>query len=155
MTMLQLCYGKHCKGFTKWTSQRSRECKFLLAPFRVSLKKLISVFHLNNGTPAIKYLSIEDVKTTDSIGLQAVVEQAFKSSGASLLSDKLVGLNVNGAFVNMGHYKGLATPSREMIHWLEAVHCFNHRQELAFKDALKKVPAFQKIDNFLLWLYYM
>ena len=30
-----------------------------------------------------------------------------------------------------------------------------HRLELAFKDAFKKVPAFQKIKNFLLQLCYM
>ena len=42
-----------------------------------------------------------------------------------------------------------------MVPWLEAVHCFNHRLALAFRDAFEKVLAFQKIDNFLLQLYYM
>ena len=45
----------------------------------------------------------EDIKTTDSIGLQATDEQAFKRIGISLLSDKLVGLNINDPSVNMGH----------------------------------------------------
>ena len=61
-----------------------------------------------------------------------------------MVSDKLVGLNIDVASVNMGHYKGLATGFREMLPWLEAVHWFNHRLELVFKDAFEKVPAFQK-----------
>ena len=66
-----------------------------------------------------------------------------------------MGLNVDGASVNMEHYKGLATQFREVVPWLEAVHCFNHRLELAIKDAFEKVPAFQKVDNFLLQLYFI
>ena len=45
----------------------------------------------------------EDIKTADSIGLQATDEQAFKRIGISLLSDKLVGLNINDPSMNMGH----------------------------------------------------
>ena len=121
----------------------------------ITEKELVYVLYLNDGTPTIKYLSIEDAKTADSIGLQAAIEQAFNITGISSLSDKLVGLYVDGASVNMGRYKGLATQFREMVPWLDEFHCFNHRLELAFKDAFEKVPAFQKIHNFLLQLYYM
>ena len=34
--------------------------------------------YLCNGTPTVKYFSIEDMKTADAIGLQAAMEQSFK-----------------------------------------------------------------------------
>ena len=75
--------------------------------------ELVYFLHLHDGNLTIKYLSIVDVKTANSLGLKAAVDQAFKTKGISLLSDKLVGLNVDGASVNMGH-KDLATGFIEM-----------------------------------------
>ena len=75
--------------------------------------ELVYVFYLHGGNLTIKYLSIVDVKTANSLGLKAAVDQALKRKRISLLSDKLVGLNVDGASVNMGH-KDLATGFIEM-----------------------------------------
>ena len=121
----------------------------------VSEKELIYVLFLNNRSPKIKYLSVEDIKTADTIGLQDSIEQAFKRIGISSLIDHLVGLNCDWASLNMGDYHGLATRIKELAPWLESMHCFNHRMELAFKDAFEKIPAFQKIEKFLLQLYYL
>ena len=49
----------------------------------------------------------------------------------------------------MGQFAGFGARFKELAPWLEIVHCFNHRMELAFKDTFDKSPVFQKIDNFL------
>ena len=121
----------------------------------VTEKELVYILYLCNGTPTVKYFSIEDVKTANAIGLQAAIEQSFKRIGITALTDRIVGLNCDGASVNMGQFTGLGARFKELAPWLEIIHCFNHRMELAFKDAFDKSPVFQKIDNFLLQLYYM
>ena len=48
-------------------------------------------------------------------------------------------LCTDGASVNLGSKNGLAAKLREdSITWLKAIHCFNHRLELAVKDSLTK-----------------
>ena len=48
-------------------------------------------------TPIIKYLSIENLKTADAIGLQTSTEQTFKRIGTTSIADLLVGLNCDGS----------------------------------------------------------
>ena len=40
--------------------------------------ELVYFLHLHDGNLTIKYLSIVDVKTANSLGLKAAVDQAFK-----------------------------------------------------------------------------
>ena len=64
----------------------------------------------------------------------------------------LLGLNVDGVAVNMGIHGGLGVLLKELSPWLMVVHCFNHRLELAIKDAFKHT-AFNNIDEMLAVLY--
>ena len=43
-------------------------------------------------TPIVQYLSRENIKTADAVGLQVSIEQAFKRIGTSI-AGLLVGLN--------------------------------------------------------------
>ena len=45
---------------------------------------------------------------------------------------------VDGAAVNLGVRRGLVALLREDLPWLVAIHCLNHRLELAVKDAFTK-----------------
>ena len=49
---------------------------------------------------------------------------------------KLYGFNIDGAKGNTGSDKGLATQLREESPWLNDVHSFDYRFELAIKYAL-------------------
>ena len=64
----------------------------------------------------------------------------------------LLGLNVDGASVNTGIHSGLGALMKEDSPWLQTVHCFNHRLELAMKDAFAKT-AFSTVQEFLNQLY--
>ena len=44
---------------------------------------------------------------------------------------------------------------KESLPWLEIVQCFNHRLELALKDAFQDIKLFQMIDEMLMKIYYL
>ena len=56
--------------------------------------------------------------------------------------------------MNVGKHKGVGTQLKEKAPWLQVIHCFNHRVELALKDAFKNTQ-FEKIEEMLLKLYYL
>ena len=70
------------------------------------------------------------------------------------LTSRLPGLNADGASVNMGVHRGLGTLLKETAPWLEVIYSFNHRVELAIKDAFGHTK-FGKIDEMLLKLHYL
>ena len=59
--------------------------------------------------------------------------------------DKLVGINVDGASVNLDKRKSVGTLLKEKDPW---IHCFNHRVELALKDVFR-TTSFEEVDSML------
>ena len=68
--------------------------------------------------------------------------------------DKLVGINVDCASVNLGKHKGVGTLLKEKSPWIQVIHCFNHRVELALKDAFSNT-LFEEVDSMLCKLYHL
>ena len=100
------------------------------------------------------FLDIETSKSCDAEGIFECITKAFKRIGLEKFTDRLCGINVDGASVNLGKHRGVATRLKEVAPWLLAVHCFNHRLELGVKDAFTGIKAFEDIDEMLLKLYY-
>ena len=69
--------------------------------------------------------------------------------------NKLVGLNLDGASVNMGRVNGLGKLVRDEASWVEIVHFFNHILELAIKDAFKTAKFYHNINEMLTKFYYL
>ena len=65
-----------------------------------------------------------------------------------------MGLNVDGASVNTGVHNGVGVLMQADSPWLQVIHCFNHRLELAIKDDFKN-DNFNKIDEMLMRFYYL
>ena len=65
-----------------------------------------------------------------------------------------MGINVNGASVNLGKHRGVGKLLQEKATWLQVIHCFNHLVELALKDAFI-TTGFEDIDTILCKLYYL
>ena len=99
----------------------------------ITEKELVYVLFLEDGTPRIKYASIEDVKNANSEGILDCIKESFHRLGITDIYKKIVGLNVDGASVNTGEFNGLGAKMKAMAPWLEVIHCFNHRLELALK----------------------
>ena len=121
----------------------------------VNEQELVYLLFLNEGTPTVKFLSIETPKTGDAAGIYESIKTSFARIGIMNFTDQLVGFNADCASVNMGKKKGVGTLIKQTAPWIEIVHCFNHRVELAIKDAFKGIKAFTDIDQFLLKLYYL
>lgn len=69
---------------------------------------------------------------------------------------KLVGMGSDGASVMLGKNNGVAAKLRVLQPAMVAVHCYAHKLELAFKDAIKHVPLDSKVTTCLLQgLYYL
>ena len=113
------------------------------------------LFFLNNWTPQVKFFSIESIKSADAEGLLSSLKESFEQIEILNFGNRLHGLNIGGASVNNWILSGLGTRILdELSPWLTLVHCFNHRLELAIKDAFKET-FFSEIDTMLLKLYYL
>ena len=112
------------------------------------------ILFLNDGVPKVRYFSVESVKNANAAGIHENIQTAFNRFGVTKFEDRIVGLNADGASVNMGPLNGLGKIVRDSALWLQLVHCFNHRIKLALKDAFDTSP-FGDIDNMLMKLYYL
>ena len=88
-------------------------------------------------------------------GLKATLETAFNRFGITRYYDRLVGLNLDGASVNTGKHSRLNVLVRNEAPWVEVVHCFNHRLELAIKDTFNESAFYSNIDEMLSKLYWL
>ena len=70
-------------------------------------QELVYVLFLQDGTPVIKFMGVESQVQADAEGLQTAIETSFSRLGISCFPDRLVGLNIDGASVNMGVHAGL------------------------------------------------
>ena len=114
-------------------------------------EELVYFLYLSD-VPKVKFFSIEDAQNADANGLKECLVSAFARFDSNDFQKHLLGLNVDGAAVNMGIHGGLGALLKELSPWLMVVHCFNHRLELAIKYAFKHT-AFNNIDEMLAVLY--
>ena len=117
-------------------------------------EEVLYILFLNERKPEIKFFSIETILHTTAEGPKEAISSAFKRTGMTEFHTKLPGFNVDGASVNAGIHKGLTQLLRESSPCLNVVHGFNHRFELAIKDAFK-ATFFEDIDILLNKLYYL
>ena len=115
-------------------------------------EEVLYLLFLNEGKPEIKFFSIETPLHTTAEGLKEAISSGFKRTGMTEFHTKLAGFNVDDASVNTGIHKGLAQLLRESSPCLNVVYCFNHRFELAIKDAFK-ATFFEDISALLNKLY--
>ena len=120
----------------------------------VAEQELVYILFLNRGVQKVKFSSIESIQSANAEGLLLPLKDYFERIGKAEFQIRIHDLNVDGTSVNREH-NGLGTKiCEEYTPWLTVIHCFNHRLELAIKDALKGT-FFDEIDTMLLKLYYL
>ena len=86
-------------------------------------EEAIYVLFSDDGIPKTKYFSIENVKHGNVEGLHDAIKTAFERFGIKNFEKSIVGLNCDGANVNMGINNGLVKLVKDSALWLELVHC--------------------------------
>ena len=107
-------------------------------------QEVVYVLHLNDGAPTVRYLSIETINVANAPGIVASVEYAFKRVSCQDFMDKLVGINVDVASVNLGKHKGMGKLLKEKSPWIQVIHCFNHRVERFYRKMLSEILHLRK-----------
>ena len=97
-------------------------------------QEVVYLLFLCEGTPAIKHFSVESVKMAHAARIIESIETVFNRFGITSFTDRMSGLNVDGASVNVGVHRGVGTQLMKKASQLQVIHCFNHRVELALKD---------------------
>ena len=118
-------------------------------------QELVYILFLNRGVQKVKFSSIESIQSANAEGLLLPLKDYSERIGKAEFQIRIHDLNVDGTSVNRGEHNGLGTKiCEEYTPWLTVIHCFNHRLELAIKDALKGT-FFDEIDTMLLKLHYL
>lgn len=114
------------------------------------------------GGKAVSYLAgcqnIDNYGDANAQNLKSAVDDVFLKT-LKLDEDKYkfgaVSATADGAAVNFGQYSGLLTRMKESRPWMIAIHCINHRTELAVKDSLQTIKKFKDIEDIMTNLYYI
>ena len=126
-------------------------------------QEIVYVRLVVEGTPETFLVGVMSVQRADAASITEAVFRSFKDYlglPEETWLKKLVGVGTDGASVMTGCKSGVVTRLREAQKKLipgsslVGIHCYAHRLELAFKDALRKIPLFKKIEGLLLGIYY-
>ena len=121
----------------------------------VTEKELTYVAYLgSSGEAEVHFLAMKYVQDATAAGLVACITDTFQALGIDDWQKKLVSVCMDGAAVNLGVRRGVAARLRVEMPWLVGIHCFNHRLELAAKDAFAKTYI-DDVTTMLTNLYYM
>ena len=95
------------------------------------------IFIGEDGRLAQSFLKLSSIVNGTAEGVTATLLEAVEEAGLGDGRDAhvMVGFGADGAAVNLGRNTEVATRLQNDRPWLVRVHCFNHRLELAVKDA--------------------
>lgn len=108
-----------------------------------------------NGDIVTRFVGIKNVDRANAESIsEGILQLTEKTLGD--ITKKLVGFGTDGAPVMLGKNNGFVQKIRDKLGlpYIMAVHCTNHRLELAYRDACSKVPLYNKMSDLMLSLYY-
>ena len=117
-------------------------------------EELVYLLFLKSEKPLLKFLSIEPTNNANAESIIECIKTAFQRTGILDFPKRIMRLNVDGASVSTGVHNRVGVLMQADSPWLQVIQCFNHRLELAIKDAFKD-ENFNKIDDMLVKFYYL
>jgi hypothetical protein len=99
------------------------------------------------------FLAIDSPERADANGVFACIENVLDNADIRDWRQKIVGFGSDGANVMMGKNAGVFAKLKAVQPSLQGIHCFAHRLELAYRDALKKAPYYPRMQTLLQGLY--
>jgi hypothetical protein len=108
------------------------------------------------GKIKVKFIAIKNVKRGDAETISRALLDTMRQYLGEETVLKIVGLGTDGASVMQGKKSGVVKRVRDELSapYIVGVHCAGHRLELAFKDCIKQVGLFDKLQTLLVGLYY-
>ena len=108
----------------------------------------------SNGEVKCHFLSLNNVPDGTAQGLRTGMDKTLTNLDIADYKERFVAFCADGASVNMGVHHGLVALLQEDMPWMVAIHCLNHRLELAAKDAIKN-SYMTDVTDMLMNLYYI
>lgn len=105
-----------------------------------------------NGQHFTNFLSLVELKD----GKAETIYQSICEEVSQILpawKQKLVGICLDGASVNLGIYNGVATRMKSQSPEIISVHCVAHRLELIVADSLKGILLAKNCEDLLKFIY--
>ena len=114
----------------------------------------------NAGEVSESFAAVKQVEKGNAAGIHEALQSSVSSPEHLQIpwnefASKLVALGSDGASVMTGHRSGLAALLKQSQPAIVIIHCFAHKLELSFKDAVKKTKLHEKaVGTLLMGLYY-
>jgi hypothetical protein len=90
-----------------------------------------------------------NVERANANGILGAIKTTMERLHVSAWSNKLIGMGSDGAAVMLGKDNGVIAKLKELQPVVQAVHCSAHRIELAYKDALRKIPIHGQVEGIM------
>ncbi|XP_014675882.1 PREDICTED: zinc finger protein 862-like [Priapulus caudatus] len=109
------------------------------------------------GTITVHFLKCAIVPKGDALTIFRAMKRSVEATSLEWedVRKKIVGMGSDGAAVMLGINNGVAALLRQEQPCSIAIHCYAHKLELAYKDAIKVVPLDKKAITLLQGLYYL
>ena len=119
-------------------------------------QEIVFVRYSSKGEPVAKFAGLRQPVSPDVTSLFQAIMEALEDVGLNKeeLEKKLVGFGCDGASVVGGKKGGVSAYLTRLQPNCITVHCFAHRLELAFKDAVKENRLYDNCIVLLMGLYY-
>ena len=115
-------------------------------------EELVYTRFCTRGEVKVRFVGIQDVEKADSAHIAQVIISQMDSVCEGW-EEKLVACATDGAAVMTGLKTGVVTRLQGDKDYVLRVHCMAQRQELAFSDAIRKNPMFQRVEELLSGLF--
>ena len=162
--------SKACGTFTKYiaTAAQSQVAEELTNAKFVSVtsdgatdssiteQEIVFVRYSSKGVPFTKFVGLKQPISPNASGLHKAIMAALGDVGLGEedLKKKVVGFGCDGASVMVGKKRGVSAFLTQLQPSCITVHCFAHRLELAYKDAVKENKLYDSCIALLMGLYY-
>lgn len=161
---------KACRTFTKFIAETAqdqiaddlKQAKFVsvtsdgATDSSITEQEIVFARYSNQGQPTTKFVGLSQPVSPNARGLYKAIMAALEGVGLNEeeVAKKLIGFGCDGANVMIGKKGGVSAFLTQLQPFLITVHCFAHRLELAYKDAVKGSRLYDSCTVVLMGLYY-
>ena len=122
----------------------------------ITKNEMVYIHTCSKGEVKTTFIKCAQVQCGTALGVVNAIKQSAETvMDYNTFLSKLVAMGSDGASVRLGKKSGVIALLKEQKPSIIGVHCSAHRLELAYKDAMKKVPLAEKVITMLTALYYM